>query len=207
MNALHLVTRAEALAISGLGHDPQTKALLSFVADPGAETAPRILAAPRRDLLSSLVADVPADMGDLAAAIADIDRHASWTSYATSNWSSRLADRSATATIVGPWAPITHDNLAFGVFCVGPDAVYHEHLHPAREVYLIVNGSTEFLTVDGWRWLGPGETSVQEPDVIHALRTGERPVLCFWVWTGDVGSPISAIDDNGGQFFPKRLDT
>jgi hypothetical protein len=58
---------------------------------------------------------------------------------------------------------------------------------------------------DGWRELGPGSTSVQKPEVVHALRTTEEPIHSFWVWTGDLTAPIWALDDNGERFYPVRI--
>ena len=106
---------------------------------------------------------------------------------------------------MGPRGPIVNDELAFGMYCVGPDAVYPEHGHPAREAYLIVAGTTEFFSAGGWKTLRPGQASVQEPESVHGLRTANNGILCFWAWTGDVASPIWGLDENGSRFFPDRL--
>ena len=172
---------ADALELAGLAGDPQTLALRDFAGDVGLT-------------------------GDLIAAISAADEHSTWAGYVESDWARRLADRSAAATIVGPRGPIRRADLTFGFYRVGPHAIYPKHGHPARELYLIVSGHTEFLTADGWRTLGPGQASVQEPGVVHALRTADEPILCFWVWTGDVDSPIWGIDENGDRFFPERSE-
>ena len=195
---------APALENAGLGDDPQTIALREF--DPsGRDLAERRLAGPRRDLLEDLLDGVPGEFGETADSIRAADRHASWASYASSAWSAALWDRSAAASIVGPRGPIVSDDLAFGIYCVGPDAVYPEHGHAARETYLILSGSTDFLTAEGWRTLSVGQASLQEPGVSHALRTGDQGILCFWVWSGDVTSPIWGLDENGSRFHPQRL--
>ena len=137
--------------------------------------------------------DVP-----LSEAITAAESSATWTAYVPSNWTSRLADRSKTALVA------TTDGLRFGAYHVGPHAVYHEHGHPAREVYLLVEGSCEFLTARGWRPLAAGDASVQEPDEVHALKTGDEGFVAFWAWVGDVESPIWGIDENGDRFLPER---
>jgi len=67
-------------------------------------------------------------------------------------------------------------------------------------------GTYRAAAADGWRELGPGDTSVQQPEPVHALCTTEEPIHCFWVWTGDLTSPSWTLDDNGELFYPGRID-
>ena len=140
----------------------------------------------------------------IAAAIEQASPHVSWSKYEMTEWTSQLADRSKAATLVGPFGTIDHESLAIGYYHVGPGAIYHEHGHAAREVYLILEGEVDFLTADGWRNLGPGEATVQEPEVVHGLQTREQPIVCFWAWAGDVASPIWGLDESGTKFYPTR---
>lgn len=141
---------------------------------------------------------------EMSAAIEHAKDHVSWSKYQLTEWTSRLADRSKAATMVGPFGTLDHDSLAFGYYHVRPNAVYHEHGHAAREVYLILEGEVDFLSADRWQLLGPGEVSVQEPEVVHGLQTRNQPIVCFWAWTGDVASPIWGLDESGKKFYPTR---
>ncbi len=196
-----------ALEQAGLGADTHAVELRRFSdSPPASSTGIRRLLADRRDLLGEAVARAPATMAAMAAAIAGADDFATWTEYSASEWARPFLGRVAAAFLVGPSAPVFDDQLSFGMFVVAPDVFYPEHGHPAREVYLVVSGETEFLSAGGWRSLRAGEASVQEPEVTHALRTGSQGMLCFWAWTGDVRSPIWGFTDQGKRFTPHRRD-
>jgi len=196
-----------ALELVGLGNDSHADSLRRFHSDRRiADGPPRRLLAERRDLLNDSVRRIPDWLPGMAAAMAAADEHATWTEYAPSEWAQPFVERMAAGFLVGPTAPVVSYDVSFGMFVVAPNTFYREHGHPAREVYVVVSGRTEFLSSDGWITLGPGDASVQEPEVTHALRTGSEGMLCFWAWTGDVSSAIWGFDQEGNRFIPQRRD-
>ncbi len=195
----------EHLDVAGLGDGDHARALRVFLGSPPPlSSAPPIVEAERRDLLPAAAAKAPAQTRRLAEAMVEADSIATWSEYADSAWAAGTIDRMAAGFVAGPGAPVSAAAVAFGMFVVAPDTYYPEHWHKAKEVYLVVAGSMDFLGADGWRRLGPGEASVQEPDVVHALRTGPDPMLCFWSWCGELDSPQWALDEQGRPFQPPR---
>lgn len=195
----------EALDRAGVDDGDHSLALRRFLADPPTElTGEPVFMAERRDLLPQLVAEAPSQMQALSQAIAAVEFITSWAEYAPSDWADPFIGRMAPGFTVGPRGPIDRQDVAFGCFIVDRATFYPEHGHQAEEVYLIVAGHPWFLGADGWKQLGPGEASVQKPNVIHALRTEDEPMLCFWVWTGDPAAEIWALTADGARFYPPK---
>ncbi len=119
--------------------------------------------------------------------------------YAPGDWAAPFLDRVATTRLAAT------GDLAFGVFVVSPDTFYPEHGHDARELYLSLGGDSLFLGERGWVELRAGAAAIQEPGVVHALRTRTEPATIFWAWTGAVGARIWARDGVGRRFFPASL--
>lgn len=120
--------------------------------------------------------------------------------YAPGDWAAPFLDRVATTRLAAT------GDLAFGVFVVSPDTFYPEHGHDARELYLTISGDPLFMRDGGWRELEPGAATIQEPGVVHALRTRSQPALFFWAWTGAIDSQIWGFDTAGKRFVPPYLD-
>lgn len=116
--------------------------------------------------------------------------------YLPSAWAAPFLDKLAVTRLAAT------DGLAFGAFVVSPGVDYPEHCHDARELYLTLAGQPQFLSEQGWADLPPGSPSIQEPGVVHALRSGAVPAAFFWAWTGAVDSPIWAVGEGGRRFVP-----
>ncbi len=120
--------------------------------------------------------------------------------YRPSVWAAPFLERMATIRLA------RGDALAFGMFAVSPGTDYPEHGHDARELYLAISGDPLFMRDGGWRELEPGAATIQEPGVVHALRTRSQPALFFWAWTGAIDSQIWGFDTAGKRFVPPYLD-
>jgi hypothetical protein len=93
------------------------------------------------------------------------------------------------AELAGPEAPFRSREVCFGLTLIGPGRYYLPHHHPAIELYRVIAGRAE--------WTAGGQTATQRPgayilhpaNIIHAMHTGEEPLLAVYSWTGDVVSP------------------
>lgn len=127
---------------------------------------------------------------DLAAALAPVGGGLPWRyGYLPRGDAPGLENEMAWAELVGPLAPWRSDRVCLGLTLIGAGSYYPDHRHPALELYAVVAGEAE--------WSRSGETSLRPPgsrilhrgNEVHAMRTGEEPLLAIYSWSGDVVSP------------------
>ena len=113
------------------------------------------------------------------------------TFYADSDWSHPFLDEIACASLVGPTGIVWSDDVALGLFLLGPHTTYREHAHGLDEIYYVLAGSAEwgFDREDNRRTFGPGSLVHTAPDQRHDIRTGSEPILCAYTWTNDPAAP------------------
>ncbi|MCJ8139977.1 dimethylsulfonioproprionate lyase family protein [Falsirhodobacter halotolerans] len=125
---------------------------------------------------------------DMQEAVRAVIGYALWqTFYADSDWTRPFLADIACATLVGPAGIVRSDEVALGLFLLGPHTTYHEHAHGLDEVYHVASGRAE------WRFdhelnrqaFGLGEIVHTERDQRHDIRTGTAPILCPYTWTND----------------------
>jgi len=101
-------------------------------------------------------------------------------------------DRYGYAVIAGPGegppALIGHAALALGVLLLGPRMLYPEHHHPATELYVPLNVGEWWRGSGPWRTEAPGIVIHHGPEVVHATRAGDAPLLAIYLWSGDLGT-------------------
>lgn len=88
----------------------------------------------------------------------------------------------------GPPALIGHAALALGVLLLGPRMLYPEHHHPATELYVPLNVGEWWRGTGPWRTEAPGIVIHHGPEVVHATRAGDAPLLAIYLWSGDLGT-------------------
>ena len=111
---------------------------------------------------------------------------APWTTfYAESDWSEPFLDEIACAALVGPTGIVRSDEVALGLFLLGPGTTYREHAQALDEVYHVIGGQAEWgLDRKANRHVfGPGALVHTSPDQRHDIRTGNEPIVCAYVWT------------------------
>ena len=96
-------------------------------------------------------------------------------------------DNYAHVNLVGRGGHFPDDRARCGLILFGPDIDYPAHSHPARELYLVLDGTAE--------WWREGEDYVRRPPgsfllhterQSHAMRMGGEGLLALWAWTGDL---------------------
>lgn len=92
------------------------------------------------------------------------------------------------AEFVGKDAFYASNALLCGVMLLGPGTTYPRHSHPAEEVYHVLSANAEWQRGDApWRTVAQAAAIHHPPDLAHATRTGDEPLLALYCWLGDVG--------------------
>lgn len=101
--------------------------------------------------------------------------------YASDN----IAEGHANAIIVGPAGVERRTDVWLGVSLLAPNVRYPDHSHPPDETYLVLSDGA-FRQGDGeWFEPGIGGTFYNSPGIVHAMRSGNTPLLAFWLlWAG-----------------------
>jgi hypothetical protein len=136
-----------------------------------------------------------ANVSSLCAALAALAPRLSWTqnpNYRRAAPSADFLDNYGYAVLAGPAdgppALACHDKLAFGVLMLGPRTHYPLHHHPAAEVYIPLNPAKWWRGEGPWREQAPGTVIHHPPNIPHATRTGETPLLALYLWCGELAT-------------------
>ena len=128
---------------------------------------------------------------DLCSAIANIEDQLHWTQ--AENYSDDYMGQpgfmanTAYAEVIGSKGFFRGDDFRLGLMLIGPKLHYRDHRHAASELYWLLTGPIEYSR-DGedFKSVGTAETIWHEPRVVHAMKTGDRPLLAVWAWTSNV---------------------
>lgn len=91
-----------------------------------------------------------------------------------------FADGHANATIIGPAGLVRRADVQVGVSLIAPDIQYPDHHHLPQEVYLVLSPG-EWRQSDGpWQEPGMGGIIYNPPDIVHAMRSKNDPLLAVW---------------------------
>lgn len=91
----------------------------------------------------------------------------------------------------GSYGVFASEQIATGLFLLGPGIEYPLHNHAAREIYYCVSGTLTLRhgTTGTPFQVSAGEYSVTPEHRLHALNTGDEPVLLIYAWTGELICP------------------
>ena len=68
---------------------------------------------------------------------------------------------------------------------VAPDVVYPRHRHPPEELYVVLSSGRWQQNDEPWFARGSGELVHNPPNIWHAMRAGDVPLLVIWcLWMG-----------------------
>lgn len=104
--------------------------------------------------------------------------------------SANFMDGHANAVIFGIGGLVHSDQLRLGVSLLAPNVCHPEHNHSPEEVYLVISEG-EFRQ-GGGKWFTPRFCGAlyNEPNIVHAIRSGPRPLLALWVLASKLGQRI-----------------
>lgn len=109
-----------------------------------------------------------------------------------------IAEGMLAAQVAGSYGCFPSDTVATGQFLLAPGLHYPLHTHAATEIYYCLSGTLTLQHgVDGSKFEVPaGAYSITPSHRLHALWTGDAPVLLLYAWIGDVGAPIWIWEQN-----------
>jgi len=127
----------------------------------------------------------------LAALLAASGDRLSWgQTYGEADLGKEFIERYGWTEVFGTRGHFENDGIAGGFLLLGPQTLYPDHRHEAEEVYVPLTGGTEWRMADGaFRRRQAGEVIHHRPNVGHAMRTGEDPLLAIYLWRG---GPLAA---------------
>ena len=98
----------------------------------------------------------------------------------------RFPNGHANAALIGNDGIEYHDSVLLGVSLIAPGVEYPDHQHPPEEGYLVMSGGDWRQDHGEWFRREPGETVHNVPNIWHAMRAGEAPLLALWMlWMKD----------------------
>jgi quercetin dioxygenase-like cupin family protein len=127
--------------------------------------------------------------GALADAFGTIEPKLSWSVRAGAEREGpQFVNGHANADIVGLEGIEIRRDVRIGVSLMAPHVRYPDHRHPPEEVYLVLSGG-EWRQGDGpWHEPGIGGLVYNPPNIVHAMRSTDRPLLALWfLWIGASG--------------------
>ena len=135
----------------------------------------------------------PGPVGALADAFAVIEPQLGWKVRAGSETQGeQLLDGHANATITGPEGLEIRRDVWIGVSLMAPHTQYPDHRHPPEEIYVVLSDGQWRQASDPWHEPGIGGLVYNPPNIVHAMRSTERPLLALWfLWTEQNQSLIS----------------
>lgn len=134
---------------------------------------------------------------ELAAALAAVAESLQWRqspSYNDALLGAGFLDNYGWCQIIGPHGFFPGDDFLLGLIMLGPHRHYSDHYHPAPELYWPLTGPSDWKRdAAGFETKAAGATIWHEPNVVHATKTGEHPLLALWCWTSDTATPAKLV--------------
>ncbi|MFD2740067.1 dimethylsulfonioproprionate lyase family protein [Sulfitobacter aestuarii] len=183
LDALLAATRARVISPEAAASLERIAGALERPAPPAEADGSRLpVCALLEEMLDPIRFDAP-DLRALAASFSRLEPALTWRRRAGSmrNASAGIDERHANAMIVGPAGHEPRRDVWIGASLLAPEVRYPDHDHPPEETYLVLSDG-DFLQGDGpWFTPGIGGTLYNPPGINHAMRTGETPLLAFWM--------------------------
>jgi quercetin dioxygenase-like cupin family protein len=142
----------------------------------------------------------PGDASALADAFAAIEPQLNWkVRPGAETHGEQFLNGHANAIIVGPEGAgpqgtgpqgtgpegleLRHDVL-IGVSLMAPHTRYPDHHHPPEEIYVVLSSGQWRQASNPWHEPGIGGLVYNPPNIVHAMRSAEQPLLALWfLWT------------------------
>jgi quercetin dioxygenase-like cupin family protein len=129
------------------------------------------------------------DIAEVADAVGSLAGRLIWTRRPGSeSVADGFYDNHASARVTGPDGLEIRDDVSVGLSLMAPNTRYPDHHHPPEEVYLVLSPG-EWRQGDGpWHEPGPGGVVHNPPGIVHAMRSGDSPLLAVWCLWREAGA-------------------
>jgi hypothetical protein len=126
---------------------------------------------------------------ELGGALAVLSGQLQWRqnpNYVRSPPSADFLDGYGYAVIAGSGGLIPA-KVAIGLLILAPGILYPAHLHPAEEVYLVLDQTSAWWREgEDWRQGLAGAFIHHSPNLSHAMQAGSRPLCALYLWRGAI---------------------
>ena len=190
-----LLTAAEAAIRNGSSGDERIQAaagrIFAALETPhGQAAAPQAARLPVCDYLPAALQHArlqPDPVGALAAVFATIEPQLNWKSRPGAEAiGAQFLSGHANAIIVGSEGLEIRPDMRIGVSLMAPHTRYPDHHHPPEEIYVVLSDGEWRQADRPWHTPGIGGLVYNPPDIVHAMRSAEAPLLALWfLWMGE----------------------
>ncbi len=127
----------------------------------------------------------PGPVSALANAFAVIEPQLDWKVRAGAETEGeQFLNGHANAAIAGPDGLEVRCDVRIGVSLMAPHTRYPDHRHPPEEIYAVLSDGQWRQAHEPWHEPGIGGLVYNPPNIVHAMRSTERPLLALWfLWT------------------------
>jgi quercetin dioxygenase-like cupin family protein len=127
----------------------------------------------------------PGFVGALADAFAVIEPQLNWKVRAGAETQGEpFLNGHANATITGPEGLEIRHDVFIGVSLMAPHTRYPDHRHPPEEIYVVLSSGQWRQASNPWHEPGIGGLVYNPPNIVHAMRSTDQPLLALWfLWT------------------------
>jgi quercetin dioxygenase-like cupin family protein len=155
-------------------------------AQAGPPRAARLPVCRHLDTALDRVRGQPGPVSALADAFAVIEPQLSWKVRAGAETQGEgFLNNHANASITGSEGLEIRGDVWIGVSLLAPHTQYPDHRHPPEEIYVVLSGGQWRQGSGPWHEPGIGGLVYNPPNVVHAMRSAELPLLALWfLWTG-----------------------
>lgn len=177
-----LLDALKAKAVAGSATATAIERAAEILADPAPPTAPTPERDPAYQWLDEAEQNAATSAAaNLAAAFQPITPRLAWRARKDRKSSDpNFADAHANAVIVGEGGLEERADIRIGASLLAPNTLYPNHNHPPEEVYVALSAG-QWRQNDGpWNEPGPGGLIYNPPNIVHAMQSGEAPLLAIW---------------------------
>ena len=131
-----------------------------------------------------------------AEGLLGIEPHLQWrqSSYTDAQMGDGFTANYGWCQLIGPRGFFPGHDFLLGLLMLGPHQHYRDHYHPAPELYWPLTGGTQWRREpDGFTEKPAGSLIWHRPNQIHAMKTGDQPLLAVWCWTRDTNTPARPV--------------
>lgn len=119
-------------------------------------------------------------VADVAHVVAAIAPHLAWERRrAAEVQTAEFARGHANAVLLRFEHP--ERDVVLGISLMSPHVRYPDHHHPPEEVYIVLSPGEWRQHQEAWHEPGPGNVVHNPPGIVHAMRSGDAPLLALWL--------------------------